>query len=164
MSTVIKVTVEELPRRTRACSRHRDRLAAALVWTTYAAPYGGAAIRRTTYACPPCADRARAKGEWVREPLDDGTRFGTWYYVLGDDRWEVQRRTGREVGDDFGWYLFGPEVSVMGEFLGRRLGPSKAIAQDYVDDYPGARAWLRGDHYDDNHDTYKARAEEHWRR
>lgn len=156
MSSVIKVTVEELPRATRACSRHRDRLAAALVWTTYKAPYGGAAIRRTTYACPTCADRARAKGEWVHEEIED-RRVGTWYYVLDGERWELERRSG---DDDFGWYLYGPGGSPFGKFLGRRLPGAKAITQDYAEDYPGARDWVRASQ---GGEIYKDRVAEHWR-
>lgn len=83
--------------------------------------------------------RQRQRGRWVREPIED-ERVGTWYYVLDGQRWEVQRRSGE---DDFGWYLFGPGGSPFGVLLCRRLGPAKAIAQDYAEDYPGARDWLR---------------------
>jgi hypothetical protein len=101
------------------------------------------------------------RGRWVRESLDDGTRFGTWYYVLDGQRWEVQRRTG--AGEDFGWYLYGPAgaaYSPFGEFLGRRLGPAKLIAQDVAEDFPGARDWLRAEH---DCEVYSERARRHGR-
>ena len=121
--------------------------------------------------CEACLDKDkeaapatdRRCGRWVREPNDDGTRFGTWYYILSDQRWELQRRTGYEAGDDFGWYLFGPEVSSMGEFLGRRLSPAKLIAKDFADDHPGARTWVRRDHHGDAYEAYRDRVDRHGR-
>jgi hypothetical protein len=164
-STVIKITVTRLdaPLK-RPCSRHRSTAAVAVVETKYKAPFGGQPINQTTHACGPCATRAEtrtARGRWVREPLDDGTRFGTWYYLLDDQRWELQRRTGE---DDFGWYLYGPDGAPFGQHLARQLGPAKLLAQDYADDYPGARDWVRGAYYADDYETYRDRAAQHERR
>lgn len=93
---------------------------------------------------------------WIRE-ADEDQRVGTWYFYRGAERWELERRSG---DDDFGWYLFGPNGSPFGEFLGRRLAGAKAIAQDYAEDYPGARDWVRGGQ---GGDIYSRRVEEHWR-
>lgn len=85
-------------------------------------------------------------GEWVREPNDDGTRFGTWYYVLGGRRWELERRTGQH--DDFGWYLTGPDGSPFVEYVARQLGPAKRWAEDVAHEVPGAREALTGADWD----------------
>lgn len=93
-------------------------------------------------------------GGWYREAIE-GERVGRWYFYTSAARWELQQRSGE---DDFGWYLYGPDGSPFGQFLCRRLGPAKLIAQDYAEDYPGARDWLRADQ---DGEVYAARAKGH---
>lgn len=120
-------------------------------------------LKVTDFYCPLGCQRMHRDdcrhfiGGWFRE-AEEGRRIGTWYFYESRCRWELQRRFGK--GEDLGWYLYGPEGSPFGAYLGRWLGPAKAIAEDYIHDVPGARDYVRRD---PDGDIYWPRLEEHER-
>lgn len=121
-------------------------------------------LRVTEFSCPRCRGRMHEPdcryylGGWFREYIE-GRRVGDWYFYRGTERWLLEQRSGK--GEDFGWYLFGPDGGApFGECLGRRLGPAKLIAQDYAEDYPGVRDWVGGGQ---GGEVYSERAAAHGR-
>lgn len=116
--------------------------------------------RHPSRYCP--AHRIRVDGTLLpaREPdwtpvRDESARTAhTWLCTMPDGSvWELERRGG--IGEDFGWYLYGPGGEPFGLYLSRRLGPAQRMAQDYAVDVPGCRRALHGAQPDDGDPAYQ---------